>query len=111
MKCSLGIFNFLEEISSLSHSVVFLYFFMLITEAGFFFSLLAILWNSALKWVGLSFSLLLFSELFVRSPQTAVFTLNLLNQPSQMGPPNLIFSFLRTIGLENMQLYLVRGKR
>ena len=27
MKCSLGISNFVEEISSLSHSVVFLYFF------------------------------------------------------------------------------------
>ena len=26
MKCSLGISNFLEEISSLSHSIVFLYF-------------------------------------------------------------------------------------
>jgi len=32
MKCSLGVSNFLEEISSLSHSVVFLYFFALITE-------------------------------------------------------------------------------
>ena len=32
MKCSLHISNFLEEISSLSHSVVFLYFFALITE-------------------------------------------------------------------------------
>ena len=31
MKCSLGISNFLEEISSLSHSIVFLYFFALIT--------------------------------------------------------------------------------
>ena len=31
MKCSLGISNFLEEISSLSHSTVFLYFFALIT--------------------------------------------------------------------------------
>ena len=30
MKCSHGISNFLEEISSLSHSVVFLYFFALI---------------------------------------------------------------------------------
>ena len=30
MKCSLGISNFLEEISSLFHSVVFLYFFTLI---------------------------------------------------------------------------------
>ena len=27
MKCSLGISNFLKEISSLSHSVLFLYFF------------------------------------------------------------------------------------
>ena len=32
MKCSLGISNFLEEISSLSHSVVFLYFFALIAH-------------------------------------------------------------------------------
>src|SRR5574337_73863 len=35
MKCSLAISNFLEEISSLSHSVVFLYFFALIAEKGF----------------------------------------------------------------------------
>ena len=33
MKCSIGISNFLEEISSLSHSIVFLYFFALITDA------------------------------------------------------------------------------
>ena len=38
MKCSLGIFNFLEGISSLSHSVVFLYFLALITEEGFLIS-------------------------------------------------------------------------
>ena len=38
MKCSLGISDFLEEISSLSHSVVFLYFFALITEEGFLIS-------------------------------------------------------------------------
>ena len=62
MKCSLGISNFLEEISSLSHSIVFLYFFALITEEGFL-SLLAILWNSAFKWVYLSFSPLLFTSL------------------------------------------------
>ena len=35
MKCSLGISNFFKEISSLSHSIVFLYFFALITEEGF----------------------------------------------------------------------------
>ena len=38
MKCSLGISDFLEEISSLSHSVVFLYFFSLIAEEGFLIS-------------------------------------------------------------------------
>ena len=35
---SLGVSNFLEEISSLSHSIVFLHFFALITEEGFFIS-------------------------------------------------------------------------
>ena len=35
MKYSLGISSFLEEISSLSHSIVALYFFALITEEGF----------------------------------------------------------------------------
>ena len=39
MKYSFGISNFLEEISSLSHSVVFLCFFALITEGGFLISL------------------------------------------------------------------------
>ena len=38
MKCSLGISDFLEEISSLSYSVVFLYFFALIAEEGFLIS-------------------------------------------------------------------------
>ena len=38
MKCSLGISNFLEEISRVSHSIVFLYFFALITEEGFLIS-------------------------------------------------------------------------
>ena len=38
MKCFLGISNFLEEISSLSQSVVFLYFFALIAEEGFLIS-------------------------------------------------------------------------
>ena len=38
MKCSLGISNFLEEISSLSHSIFFLYLFALITDEGFLIS-------------------------------------------------------------------------
>ena len=45
MKCSLGISNFLEEISSLSHSVVFLYFFALIAEEGFLeYSMELLIW-------------------------------------------------------------------
>ena len=38
MKCSPGTSKFLEEISSLSHSIVFLYFFALITEEGLLIS-------------------------------------------------------------------------
>ena len=46
---------FLEEIASLSHSIVFFYFFSLITEEGFLISP-CYFWNSAFKWVYLSFS-------------------------------------------------------
>ena len=63
MNCSLGITNFLEEISSFSHSVVFLYFFALIAEEGFL-SLLIILWNSVLKCVYISFFPLPLASLF-----------------------------------------------
>ena len=38
MTCSLGISNFLEEISSFSHSIVFLYFLEYIAEEGFLIS-------------------------------------------------------------------------
>ena len=38
MKCSFGISDFLEELSSLSHSIVFLYFFALLTEESFLIS-------------------------------------------------------------------------
>ena len=73
MKCSLGIFNFLEEISSLFHSLVFLISLHSMLRKAFL-SLLSILWNSAFKWVYLSFSPLLFtfSWLFVRPPQPAI---------------------------------------
>ena len=53
MKCSLGISKFLEEISSLHWSL-----------RKAFSSLFAILWNSAFKWVYLSFSPLPFASLF-----------------------------------------------
>ena len=38
MKCSLGIADFVEEICSLSDSIVFFYFFALTTEEGFLIS-------------------------------------------------------------------------
>ena len=56
-------------------SIVFLYFFALITEDDLFLSLLAILWDSAFGWIfpfSLCLSLLFFSQLFVRPPQTAI---------------------------------------
>ena len=51
-KYSLGISNFLEEISSLSHSVVFLYFFALVAEEGFLISpcYSLELWLHCVKW-------------------------------------------------------------
>ena len=55
MKSSLGISNYLEEIASLSHSTVFLYFFALITEAGFLISPFYSL-ELCIQWIYLSFS-------------------------------------------------------
>ena len=51
-----------EEISSLFHSVVFLYFFALIAEEGFPISPCSF-WNSAFRWINLSFSPLPFTSL------------------------------------------------
>jgi len=62
MKYSFYISKFLEEISSLSPSIVFLYSFALFIEEGIL-SFLAILWNSAFNWIYLSLSPLLFTSL------------------------------------------------
>ena len=70
MKCSLGICNFLEEISSLSHSIVFLYFFALIIEEGFLISPCSSL-ELHIQMVYLSFSPLLFVSLLLTSICTA----------------------------------------
>ena len=62
MKCSHGISNFLQEISSLSHSILSsISLHSSLRKA--FLSLFAILWNSAFKWVYLSTSLLPFASL------------------------------------------------
>ena len=74
-KCSFGISNFLEEISSLSYSVVSLYFFALFTQKGFVISpcySLAFCIQMGMFPFLLCLSFLIFSQLFVRSPQTTV---------------------------------------
>ena len=74
IKCSLGISNFLKRspvFSILFFSSISLHW----SLRKAFLYLIAILWNSAFKWVYLSFSPLLFasfSQLFVRPPQTAI---------------------------------------
>ena len=73
MKCSLGISNFLEEISSLSPSVLFLYFFALIAEEGFVMSSCYSLEFCIQVLISFLFSFafcLFFSQLFARPPQT-----------------------------------------
>ena len=76
MKCSPGISNFLDEISSLSHSIVFLYFFELIVEEGFLispcYSLELCIQRGNIFPFLLCFSLLFISQLFVRPPQTTI---------------------------------------
>ena len=71
MKCSLGISNFLEEISSLSHFIVFLYFLALVTEEGFLispcYSLGTLCSDGCIFPFLLCLSLLFFSQLFVRT--------------------------------------------
>ena len=75
MKCSLGISNFLEEITSLSHSVIFL--FLCIDRWGRL-SYISLLLFRTLHSNGYIFpfflflSLLFFSQLFVRSAQTTI---------------------------------------
>ena len=74
MKCSLGKFHFLEEISSLSHSVVFLYFFALTAEEGFLISpcySLELCIQMGLSFL-FSFAFSSSSFLFVKPSQTTV---------------------------------------
>ena len=73
MKCSLGISSFLEESSSLSYSIVFLYFFALITEEGFLISPCYSL--ELCIQMGISFSLLPLASLlsYLLNPQTTIF--------------------------------------
>ena len=73
MKFSLGIASFLEEISSLSCSIAFLYFFVHLRRLSY----LSLKFSGTLHSVGFIFLFLLclsllFSQLFLRLPQTAI---------------------------------------
>ena len=72
MKYSLDISNFLDEISSISHSFVFLYFFACSLKKAL--SLLAILYNCIQMLISFlfSFAFHVFSQLFVRPPLTTI---------------------------------------
>ena len=72
MKCSLGISNFLEETSSLSHSI-FSSISLHWSLSKAFLSLCAILWNSAFRWVYLSFSPLPLASLLFWATQPFCF--------------------------------------
>ena len=99
-KCSLGISNFLEEISSLSHSVISLHFSALIPEEGFLispcYSLELRIQMGVSFLFSFAFSLLLFAQLFLRPPQTAILP--------------LYFLFLEN-GLDHYLLYNVTNLR
>ena len=81
MKCPLGISSFLEEISNLSHSVVFLYFFALITEEGFLisscYSLELCIQILYLSLSPLLFASLLFTAICKASPDNHFATLHI----------------------------------
>ena len=74
MKCSLGISDFLGEIYSLCYSLVFLYFFALITEEGFLISPCYSLELCIQMDIPFFFSLAFCfsSQLFGRPPQTTI---------------------------------------
>ena len=90
MKFSLGISNFLEEISSLSHSVVSLYFFAFDHSGRL--SYLSLLFFGTLhsdRFIFpflLSFSLVFYSQLFARPPQTAISLFLFLFLRDGLGP-------------------------
>ena len=77
MKCCFGISNFLEEISSISYSIVFLYFFSIV-QLRRLFKNLSLLYFGTLPSDGYIFPfplcllLFFFSQLFVRTPQTTI---------------------------------------
>ena len=103
MKCSFDISNFLEEISSLSHSVVFLCLPWSLRKAFLF--LMAILGNFAFKWEYLSFyhlpfTSLLFIAVFKASSDSHFASLLHTNLPKQQTVDYIACKF--TLDLINL---------
>ena len=92
MKYSLGISNFLEEISSLSHSIVFLYSFALIIEEGFLispsYSLELFIQVVYLSFSPLRFTSLLFSTISKASPDSHFALLHFLSMGMVLRNPS-----------------------
>ena len=81
--------NFLEEISSFYHSVVFLYLFALIAEEAFLISSCYSLELCIQMFVSFLFSFAftsLFSQLFVRPPQKAILLLCIIFHGDGLDP-------------------------
>ena len=74
MKCSLGTSNFLDEISSLSHSIIFLYLFVLISEEGF---LISPCFSLELR-IQMCFSSRVFVMSYMKSSQSSLSTMAIL---------------------------------
>ena len=86
----------LEVISSLSHSVVFLYFFALVTEEGFLISPCYFFGTLHSNAYILPFFLclsLFFSQLFVRPPQTAIIFLHFFSMGMVLIPVSCTMSW------------------
>ena len=83
MKCSLGISNFLER-SLVLHILLFCSISLHWSLRKAFLSFLAILWNSAFKWVYLSFSCLPLTSLLLNS---AIFKASSDNHGEGNGSP------------------------
>ena len=101
MKCFLGVLNFLEEISSLSHPIISSISFHHSLKKAFL-SFLAFLWNSALRWIFLSLCLLPFaSHLFsVRPPQTTTLP-SCISVILVWNNTNLILKYTKTLLLHS----------
>ena len=104
MKSPLGISNFLEEISNLSHSVLFLYFFALVTEEGFLTSSCYSLELCIQMLICFLFSSLLFTAICKASPDSHFACLHFFSMGVVLIPVSCTMSC--TSSIDHQALYL-----